>query len=81
MACIHYASKMQELKINGQIISSPLHPLHLQRMPAERTGAIQLQKSDQHLGKLHRETMSHALWGQVTVFRVEQGLLTAGANL
>lgn len=36
MACIHYASKIQELKINGEIISSHLHPLHLQRMPTEQ---------------------------------------------
>lgn len=45
------------------------------------TGAIQLQKGEQHLGKLHRETVSHAFWGWVTILRVEQGLLTAGVNL
>lgn len=30
----------------------------------ERTGAIQLSKSEQDLGKLHRETKSHVFWGQ-----------------
>jgi len=56
MACIHYASKTQELKVSRQIISSPLH---LQRMPSERTGAIQLSKGEQHLGELQTETVSH----------------------
>lgn len=63
MACTHYASKMQELKVSGQIISSPLH---LQRLPNERTGAIQLPKGEQHLGELQTETVSHIFWGQAT---------------
>lgn len=68
MACVHYASKIQELKVNGQIISSPLH---LQRMPSERTGAIQLPKGEQHLGKLHRETVSHVFWGQAELLYLD----------
>lgn len=44
-----------------QIVSSPLH---LQTMTSERTGAIQLPKGEQHLWKLHWETVSH-------VFRVQ----------
>lgn len=63
MACIHYASKMQELKVSRQIISSPLH---LQRLPNERTGAIQLPKGEQHSGELQTETVPRIFWEQAS---------------
>lgn len=68
MAFIHSVSKKRELKVNGQIISCPLH---LQRMPSEITGAIQLPKGEQHLGKLHRDTVSHVFSGQTEVLYVD----------
>lgn len=68
MACIYYASKIQELRINGEIISSHLHPLHLQRLPTEQV--LFSFKKVSNIWENCTEKLSHAFWGQVTILRV-----------